>query len=86
MTKISNDVRHYLLMDRLQSSEFPKNIEKKAETVAELTLTELILKLSDSLREKAKTPPGERHLSRRWGRIGPQFPQRGFGGRTLHRR
>src|SRR5258708_3112905 len=42
--------------------------------------------LSDSLREKAKTPQREGHLSRRWGRIMPQFPTRGFGGRTLHRR
>lgn len=52
MNKISNDVRHYLLMDRLQSADFPKNTEKKAEKVAEPTLTELILKLSDSLRER----------------------------------
>src|SRR5260221_209628 len=41
--------------------------------------------VSESLGEKAKTPPGERHLSGRWGRIGPQFSAKGFGGRALHR-
>src|ERR1700676_1714729 len=43
-------------------------------------------RISDSLREKAKTPPRERHLPGRWGRTMPQFPARGLGGRTLHRR
>jgi len=38
--------------------------------------------ISESLGEKAKTPPGERHLSGRWRRIGPQFPAKGFGGRS----
>ena len=40
----------------------------------------------DNLCAKAQTPPGERHLPGRWGRIGPQFPARGFSGRTLYRR
>jgi len=39
-----------------------------------------------AFREKAKTPLREGHLSRRWGRIMPQFPTRGFGRRTLYRR
>ena len=34
---------------------------------------------------KLKRRRGERPISGRWGRIGPQFPARGFGGRALHR-
>jgi hypothetical protein len=42
-------------------------------------------RIAENLGEKTKTPPRERHLSGRWGRIGPQFPAIGFGGRALHR-
>ena len=35
---------------------------------------------------KLKRRAGQRHLFGRRRRIGPQFPARGFGGRTLHRR
>ncbi len=35
---------------------------------------------------KLKRRPGKDIYLGGWGRIGPQFPARGFGGRTLHRR
>jgi len=42
-------------------------------------------RISDRLREKAKTPQRERYLPRRRGPVVPQFPARGFSGRNLPR-